>query len=55
MAYIMVIKSPKAAVREEVEQGKSMTCLTCGGNPREGCNLHPGMDIFACPKFQPLQ
>lgn len=55
MPYITVIKSPKAALREDVEQGKDLACLTCGGNVREGCKLHLGMDIFACPKFQPLQ
>tara|TARA_R100000544_G_scaffold37029_1_gene26836 strand:+ start:180 stop:347 length:168 start_codon:yes stop_codon:yes gene_type:complete len=55
MPYITVIKSPKAAMREGAEQGEELVCLTCGGNLREGCKLNAGMDIFACPKFQPLQ
>jgi len=47
--------NPKASLRENAEQGTPIACRTCGGNIREGCKLHQGMAMFACPKFQPLQ
>ncbi len=47
--------NPKASLREDAEQGAPIACRTCGGNIREGCKLHQGMAMFACPKFQPLQ
>tara|TARA_R110000744_G_scaffold54257_2_gene115268 strand:+ start:264 stop:434 length:171 start_codon:yes stop_codon:yes gene_type:complete len=47
--------NPKASLREEGESGINVLCGTCGGSNRTGCLLHKGMDIHACPKFQPLQ
>lgn len=46
--------NPSSLMREESESGAPIACRTCGANAREGCKIHNGMDIFACPKFQPL-
>ena len=45
--------NPKAAMRES---GMPMICK-CGATPDWGCQLpqHAGMDMFACPSFQPLR
>ena len=46
--------NPIASIREKSEGGSPIACQRCGGSIRSGCNLHDGMDIFACPKFEPL-
>jgi hypothetical protein len=45
--------NPKTDMRES---GKPTICH-CGATPDSGCKLpqHDGMDIFACPSFEPLQ
>jgi hypothetical protein len=44
----------KTAMREE---GAPLICGLCGGTERSGCQLpqHGGMDLLACPTFQPLR
>ena len=55
MSKIAIKKAnPTASMREASEGGAPIACRTCGGNVRSGCNLHDGIDVFACPKFQPL-
>lgn len=46
--------NPKTAMREG---GAPMICGLCGGTERTGCQLpqHGGMDLLACPTFQPLR
>lgn len=46
--------NPKTAMREG---GAPMICGLCGGTERTGCQLpqHDGMDLLACPTFQPLR
>lgn len=46
--------NPKTAMRE----GEApVICGLCGGTERTGCQLpqHGGMDLLACPTFQPLR
>tara|TARA_R100000329_G_scaffold135172_2_gene115430 strand:+ start:1001 stop:1189 length:189 start_codon:yes stop_codon:yes gene_type:complete len=40
--------------REAGEAGLPIICRKCGGTNTSGCNLHKGMDIHACPQFEPL-
>ena len=46
--------NPKTAMREGAAP---MICGLCGGTERTGCQLpqHGGMDLLACPTFQPLR
>jgi hypothetical protein len=46
--------NPKTAMREG---GAPLICGLCGGTERTGCQLpqHGGMDLLACPTFQPLR
>jgi len=46
--------NPKTAMREGMAP---VICGLCGGTERTGCQLpqHGGMDLLACPSFQPLR
>lgn len=47
-------KNVKAEMREMSDQGMPMICK-CGATPETGCKgPMPGIDIHACPAFQPL-
>ena len=41
-------------LREAGEAGMPVICGKCGGTNVSGCKLHRGMDIHACPLFEPL-
>lgn len=48
--------NPLAERREAAESGHvPQICGKCGGTTREGCRVHQGMDINACPEYRPLQ
>tara|TARA_R100001510_G_scaffold29812_1_gene26461 strand:- start:7260 stop:7430 length:171 start_codon:yes stop_codon:yes gene_type:complete len=44
----------QSKLREAGEAGMPIVCRKCGGTNTAGCNLHQGMDIHACPLFEPL-
>ena len=54
---VIVVKANRmAARREAAEMGHApQICGACGGTTRYGCRLHQGMDINACPDYEPLQ
>ena len=48
--------NPLAERREAAEGGHApQICGACGGTTREGCRIHQGMDLNACPEYRPLQ
>jgi hypothetical protein len=48
--------NPLAERREAAESGHApQICGKCGGTTREGCRVHQGMEINACPEYRPLQ
>ena len=48
--------NPLAERREAAEGGHApQLCGRCGGTTREGCRLHQGMDLNACPEYRPLE
>ena len=54
---VIVVKANRMAARREAAEGghAPQICGAWGGTPREGCRLHQGMDINACPDYRPLQ
>lgn len=48
--------NPLAERREAAETGHApQLCGRCGGTTREGCRIHQGMDLNACPEYRPLE
>ena len=48
--------NPLAERREAAEMGHApQICGRCGGTTREGCRLHAGMELNACPEYRPLE
>ncbi len=35
-------------------KGAPTICRNCGATGESGCNVHKGMDMFACPAFEPM-
>jgi hypothetical protein len=48
--------NPLAERREAAEMGHApQICGRCGGTTREGCRMHQGMELNACPEYRPLE
>tara|TARA_R100001440_G_scaffold15579_1_gene26434 strand:+ start:1719 stop:1901 length:183 start_codon:yes stop_codon:yes gene_type:complete len=57
LGKVLVKASTKTMMREMSEQRSVPTiCRTCGATQQNGCRMPEmmGMDIHACPAFQPL-